>query len=397
MSKHFNLMEFLRKAPNELLQLYCEREGILGGFAWEQRKQTDAEKIATALAAEGKGVTDRVKIHFRMLWDISGRGFTHGALNEAKFWGDDEAATTIKQLKSHLAKAFWTTLERPNFVKNAKILSAVDALPDGAWVKRGGLPARPGPVDEAVVASLEASLVEFFTRTEYRGDYCKIDAIRRGGEEIFHAYAADHPDSDMFWRGSQLEAQVFNPSIRLIFKHDDVRRTLDIHVSDDRRKIPVLQQLFARAVLAEEIPEVDPSDSPIYRIDHVLENGFEFEYSPDLGIADVRVVKARFVLEGEPWRRFLVEADNAKVRNALTALVDQLTQELRKVRPRLRLDQIHLKVAFVKQPDERRGKIRDCIITDPNVLRLKKDDLGEKIEAMLMQSGIECSDEDEAS
>ena len=238
MGKHFNLMEFLRKVPHDLLQSYCARESILSGFSWGECKKADAEKIAKALGTEGKDVADRVMTHFRTLWDMSGRGFTHGALNEARHWNDHEASAAIHQLNSHLAKAFWTTLERSKFVKNAKILSEVDTLPEGAWLKRGGLPARPGPVDDAMVAMLEASLVEFFKRTEYRGSNCKIDPIRRGDEEIFFAYAEDHPDTEMVWQGDQLEVQIFNPAFRLIFKHNDKRRTLDIHVAGDRRKIP---------------------------------------------------------------------------------------------------------------------------------------------------------------
>ena len=256
------------------------------------------------------------------------------------------------------------------------------SCPEGAWVERGYL---LGPVDEAAVAALEASLVEYFSRTEHRGGNCKIDPIRRGSEEIFFAYAEDHPDTEWVWQGDQLSAQMFNPAFRLkqIFKHNDERRTLDIHVAGDRRKVPELQQLFAKALLGEEIPEFGPGDDLIYYIDRVLMDGFEFEYSTELGITDVRVVKVRFLLEGEPWRRLLVEADNAKVRDALNSFVTDLTGNLPK--RRLRLDHIYLKVSFEKREDDRRGRIRDCIITSPNVLRLKKDDLGEKIEEMLVQ------------
>ena len=190
MSKHFNLLEFLCKVRHDLLQLYCAREGILTDFAWGQGKKADAPAlVAKALATEGRDVLDRATIHFRAIWDMSGRGFTHGALNEARFWGDAEGYDIIKRHNSHLSRAFWTTLERPKYVKNAKFLSDVDKLPDGAWVKRAGLPMRPGPVDDAVVAALEAGLIEYFTRTEHRGDNCKIDPIRRDGEEIFFFYA----------------------------------------------------------------------------------------------------------------------------------------------------------------------------------------------------------------
>ena len=396
MGKHFNLMEFLRKVPRDLLQIYCSREGILTDFSWGHGKKMEAAAlIGQALAAEGRAVSDRVTIHFRNIWDIAGLGFTHGALNEARFFKDTEAYGAIKRLKSHLSRAFWTTLERPQYVKKARILADIDQLPDGAWVRRSGLPARPGPVDDAVVAALEAGVIDYFTRTEHRGGNCKIDPIRRDGEEIFFVYAEDHPDTELVWQSGQLEPQAINPAFRLIFRHYDERRILDIFVQGDRRKIPALQQLFAKIVLGEEIELVAPIDNFVYDLDRVLMPGFDFEFSLDLGITEVRAVKMRFVLEGEPWRRILVEADNAKVRDALSSFVSDVTRGLPD--GRAVLDQLHLKVRFEKREDDKRAPMRDCIITSPNLLRLKKDDLGEKIEEMLFQSGIERRDAEDDS
>jgi hypothetical protein len=42
-----------------------------------------------------------------------------------------------------------------------------------------------------------------------------------------------------------------------------------------------------------------------------MQPGFQFSFSPDLGIADARVSMMRFKVEDAPWRRFTAEADRS--------------------------------------------------------------------------------------
>ncbi len=387
MSKHFNLLEFLRRVPKDLLQLFCARQDILQGFDWGAGNKVAAEQVADALRAQGTDIARGAMANFNGLCDLAGPGFTQGVLNEAKFFSDDVAYKAIQGRKSHLGKAFWVTLERPQYVVNAKILSDIDGLPAGAWIKRGGMPARPGPVDQSVVQALEAKLIEYFSAREYRGANCKIDCLRRGSEEIFFAYAEDHPDTELFWQDGQLVPQVLNPSFQLIFKHDDERRTIEIYIEGDRRLVPDLQQLFSASVIREEVPRESPLNNRIYDIARLTQPGFQFLYAPDLGIAGVRVSLMRFVLQGEPWGRFTVEVDNTKTRDALETLIGNLTAKLSM--SRVVLDQVCIKVTFHKREGDRKMQTRDCYITNPNSIRLRKDELGEKIATMLIQSGIE--------
>lgn len=392
MSKHFNLHGFLRSAPKGLLQAYCARHGILQGFKWGTGKNVDAEAVVEAMHSAGDEMFKRAVAEFRVIWELRGQGFTRGVLNEARYHGDQTAYETLSKL-THLGKAFWTTLERPAWVSNAKILSDVDKLPPGAWIKRGGLPQRAGRVDQSTVEQLQDSLIEFFSKTEHRGFNCKIDSLQRGDEEIFFTYAEDHPDIDLFWLDGQLEPQVLNPSFKLIFKHKDVQRTLEIYIEGNRNVVPDLQQIFARTVIGEEILREARAIEPIYDLDLLLEPGFQFQHSVDLGIADIRVTKMRFHLDGEPWRRFTAEADNFKKRDALENFIAALTNRLPK--SRLVLDQVCGNVLFHKREGDRRAPSRTFYITYPNSIRLKMDDLGEKITDMLLQSEIERSMDDD--
>jgi len=393
MSKYFNLHGFLRSAPKELLQAYCARRGILQGFEWGVGKKVHAERIVEALRSAGDVMFSRAVAEFHVIWELHGQGFTRGVLNEASHHSDHTAYETLSKL-THLGKAFWTTLERPAWVSNAKILSDVDKLPPGAWIKRGGLPQRAGWVDQSTVEQLQDSLIEFFSKTEHRGFNCKIDCLQRGDEEIFFTYAEDHPDVDLFWLDGQLEPQVLNPSFKLIFKHKDVQRMLEIYIEGNRNVVPDLQQIFARTVIGDEITREASADERIYDLDHLLEPRFQFQHSDDLGIADIRVTKMRFHLDGEPWRRFTAEADNFKKRDALDDFITALTNRLPK--SRVALDQVCINVLFHKREGDRKAPSRTFYITHPNSIRLKMDDLGEKITEMLVQSGIErIMDDDE--
>jgi len=215
MSKHFNLLDVLRLAPKDLLGAYCARRGILQDFEWGHGKKVDAERVVEALRPAGDEMFSRIVAELRVIWELHGQGFTRGVLNEASHHSDSTAYETLSNL-THLGKALWTTLERPAWVSNAKILSDVDKLPLGAWIKRGGLPQRAAQVDQSIVEQLQDSLIEFFSKKEHRGFNCKIDCLQRGDEEIFFTYAEDHPEVDLFWLDGQLEPQVLNPSFKLI-------------------------------------------------------------------------------------------------------------------------------------------------------------------------------------
>ncbi|MGD9671453.1 MAG: hypothetical protein AB7U75_20790 [Hyphomicrobiaceae bacterium] len=400
MGKNFNPTDFARRAPAALLRQYCENQGILEGFWCGSGKNIDAEAFIQAVhdeqpegsENEKKGLFRRVTAHFHSVDELAGKGFTLGLLNEAEHVGDFEAVTALKAQRSHLAKAFWATLNRPQLIPNASILAEVDALPSGAWLKRKSLPIRGLPVDDIAVQDLQDALITFFTRRERRGENCKIDCLRRGNEEIFFAYAEDHPQTDVFWQQGSLTQQTLSPSFKLIFKHRDKAGTLDIYTEGDRNLVPDLQQIFAKTVIGDDVPRYPPPDDIVYDLSRLLEPGFQFEHSPDLGIRDVRVTKMRFRIKGLPWRRFLVEANTGKHPDALADMVSRLTAEFET--DELDLDQVWIKVLFLRRGNDVRDRSPSFCITAPNSLRVQQNEFGDRINEMLRQSGIETAPPD---
>ena len=132
MGKHFQLLDFLRRAPKDLLQAYCARHGILDAFDWGPKKKVDAERVSNAIRGCGGDVFAKVAVELRAIADLACKEFTLGVLNEANFHDDDQAYDALFKL-THIGKALWTTLERPEWVANAKVLSDVDKLPDGEY------------------------------------------------------------------------------------------------------------------------------------------------------------------------------------------------------------------------------------------------------------------------
>jgi hypothetical protein len=385
MTEHFNLLGFLRRIPTALLRAYCGRQGILADFPWGGGRRVEAERLAEALHMVA--TFDEIVAEFREIHEMADAGLTVGLLNEARFHKDAVVIEAIEAQPSHLAKAFWVVLERPMFIAASKVIRHVDKLPAGAWIKRRGMPACPGPVNQSMVERLEEALIEFFTRTEYRGKSCKIDCLRHGGEEIFYAYAEDYPDTHLLWEDGTPTARVLSKGFPLIFRHNDTRRTLDIYVEGANTIVPQLQNIFAEAVLGESLIDDTTEAGHIYQIERTIEPGFEFRHSPDLGIKSVSIVKMRFIVLGDPWRRFMAEADTGWDRDALHNFVAQLTTKL--APDQVVLDQTWLQVKFERRPRDQRTPSRTFPITPPNSIRLKKDELGDRIVQMLIQSGIE--------
>jgi hypothetical protein len=298
------------------------------------------------------------------------------------------------------AKARWWTLtdllmhsrpkvilERPALIKNAKILRDIDKLPNGAWLKYAQMPLLSGAVSSAVEHSLQKALVEFFTENQFRGSNCKVDSLLRDDENVFYAYSEDHPDSDLSFQGGVLTSQIIVPVFEIIFKHNNANRTLEIYLSGDRSIGQKLRVLFARAVLGEEIDERIGDDALIYDTRRIFEPGFTFRYSDDLGIAGVRITKIRIVVAGAPWLRLTAEADASDDGESLDDVRRMLSAHFPN-RP-LFPDQLCLDVIFHPQAPDHQPSRRQVWITYPNSLRVKRDDVNDRISEMLLQSGIE--------
>ena len=391
MARSFNPLAFLRHAPHDLLQHYFRQREVLGDFIWND--ETTAEEIFKAVSAlpddrQAPILGDFLELHLR----TRDGGFVRAILDEAKYHDDHaEIDGIFSTMRNALQKALWIFLNRKDvYWDGANVIWRVDKITSrNRWQSRRDLPARPGRVDEAMVHELQRALIEHF-RKEGRGHRCKVEAYRRGGEELFYAYPEDYATTVVEYDGDDLAPRSVKPAFEIIFRHVDRDRQLDIHSEGQIVDIGELQVLFARAILDEDIdPEYELSP-PVYDLDKLLASGFEFDWPEATSIHKVHVKAIRAVLATDTFQRITVEADpddderaayNLLRSAALGAECDVET-----------IDQIVLRVTFKKEPHERRARSRTVRITSPHTCHMDHDEWGERIHQMLQRSGIENSD-----
>ena len=391
MAVTFNPLAFLRSAPNYLLREYFTRKGLLGHVEWDHRGEYDMEPIFQAIVALPEEVQDSVMHDFR---DLHARtrdgGFVKAILDEATYHKvDTDLAERFERMKRHLERTFWIFLHRKEqYWDGANIFWRVDKLAGASqWQARGGLPAQPGPIDEGVVEDLRNSLINYFSSREARGRRCKVEAYRRGDEDIFYAYPEDYKQTVSEYVGEKLQPRTVQPTFEIIFRHNDSQRRLDIHVEGDSVTVGRLQVAFARSVLKEDIEEKYEDDPPIYVLQPLLSRSFEFRWRADLEIESVRIKGMRLFVQGGRWRRITIETDPSGKPKAVYDLLDAVAKGL--PTKSLRLDQVVLSVIFRRGARDRRTPTRTVTITVPHICRMTSDERGEQIHRMLEQSGVE--------
>jgi hypothetical protein len=191
MARNFNPLRFLRSAPNHLLQEFFGRNGQLKSIKWEGRKERDIDDILEAINELSDREQDDI---FAVFQELHARtqdgGFVKAILAEAAHHQiDPDLSEEFDKMKNHLERAFWVFLHRrEKYWDGSNVFWRVDKISAAnQWISRLGMPGRPGEVDESVVAELENQLIQYFSKKEARGRRCKIEAFRRGNEEIFYA------------------------------------------------------------------------------------------------------------------------------------------------------------------------------------------------------------------
>ena len=391
MARTFNPLNFLRHAPRELLREYFAKLGVLGDFTVsdETRAELILEAINTVPDDErGTILHDFREIHLRS----RDNGFVRAVLDEARFHKTDaQLAEIFADMRNALQKAFWVFLHRRDeYWDGATVMWRVDKITGkNRWDSRVDLPARPGPVDEAMVHELQTALIRHFSLKEARGHRCKVESYRRGEEELFYAYPEDYGTTFAEYSGDELAASPVKPAFEIIFRHVDKDRQLDIFTEGTIPHVGELQVIFSKAILHEDIDPEYELQPPAYDLDRLAEHDFDFEWPEDAGIDAVHVKVLRAVLATDVFQRITAEVDPSQNERAaidlLRSAASAADSELQTI------DHAVLRVMFNKGPGERRTRGRTVRITSPHTCHMDHDEWGEKIHEMLRSSGIEIT------
>jgi hypothetical protein len=219
-----------------------------------------------------------------------------------------------------------------------------------------------------------------------RGKNCKVDCYKRNDLDYFFAYPEDYAQASIEWVGQEFKRRPFHPAFEVIFVYSQEDGKLDVYLTGDRKPVPDLQQIFAKAILKTEIEE-DKKDERIYDLTPLRSRHFQFVYGPESGIEKIMVKKLRLGLYGKNKEKIMLETDALYDRNAIFDLYDKTTKDF--LPSQIFINQVGIKATFAQNPSSRKAKSCTFTITWPNSCSLKHDGRHLILRKMLVDSGIE--------
>ena len=382
---NYHPRKFFRSVPNRLLQRYFNQKEELANLGWKEIKETQVEPIYDEWLALEAGQRDRMEQEFREIDMLSSEGGTKAILDEAAFHEED-LAETFSKMKGHHERAFWTFLQRNQFWTGAMLFCHADNISPSYWRRRKNLPFSDAEVEDEDLRALEVALSHYFHKKEGRGRNCKVERYVRGGLDYYFAYPEDYAQSSIEWIRDRFQRRAHHPAFEIIYVHDWKGRTLEVFLEGDRKLVPDLQVIFARAILREQISADPGKDERVYDLQPLLTKGFPFKFKPESGIRSVAVKKLRLKFSGEK-RTITLDVDPSQNANAVYGLLDSIAKVISL--SSLFVTQIGLRVLFHPKPGSRRTNARTFDVGWPNSCSLYTDGRDGIIRKMLADSGIE--------
>jgi len=317
---------------------------------------------------------------FQEIHELATESGTKAIIDEARYHEED-LTEKFSELDDFYSHAFWTFLERPQYLTAAAAFSHADSLPTSYWRKRKNIPLKEANVSKANIYKFEQALGNYFHTIQGRGANCKIDCYKRDNLDYFFAYPENYAQANIEWDDKELKRRSYRPAFEVIFVYSQNDGTLDIYISSDRKSVPELQEIFAEVIL-DEILTPDEKDDRVYNLNPLLERTFVFDYDVDSGIDDVVIKKLRLKLNGKN-ERITLEAEPLQNKHAVFDLLDKMKVS------HFNLTQVGIKVTFANNPSSRKNNTRSFSISYPNSCTLKLTGRDLIIRKMLIDSKIE--------
>ncbi len=390
MGRHYSTRDFFRQMPNRLLERYFAARDVLAEVDFAALKEAKPEPLFAAWLELPESQRNRMDAELREISEMSSEKGWCAIRDEAEWrlrrTPEDFAqfVETLAALGSHGERAMVTFLDHSELWKGARYFYHADNL--SWWRKRKGFPHLPASVHEDGRRALEASLRDYFRRTEGRGNNCKVEALRRGELDYFFAYPEDYSQHSAEWVNGEFDRRPHNPAFEVIYVYSETDGTLDLNFRGSNKAVEPLQAMFATAILGLPGLPPDPADERVYNLAPLLERGFQFVCEPGSGIERVAVKKLRLSSKVVKGDRITLEADAGARPEAIYDLLDELSKSVRLRTYHVTLIEL---AALVEMKPGEKPKAVTVRITYPNSCSLKYDDVDLKLREMLVASGIE--------
>jgi hypothetical protein len=384
MTRAYQPKRFFRDAPNRLLKQYFAGQKVLADIDFDALGETKIDPLYEAwltLPGESRKAMEQ---DFQDIESLASEAGTKAIIDEARWHGEDLAAQ-FSELDGHHAHAFWTFLERRDYLRGALYFHHADSMPESYWRKRKNIPRKPAGVDAESIDQLKNGISAYFHKKEGRGHNCKVECFRRDDRDYFFAYPEDYAQAGMEWESKELQRRARHPAFEIIFVYSEPEGTLDILLRGDKQPVPMLQALFAKTILKAELPP-DQSSELVYELNSLRSRSFQFTYSPDSGIVDVLVKKLQLEVIGKR-HRITLEADPTFDKHAVFDLLEKVTVGIPMAQ--ISVKKVGITVKFAPTPGSMRRSTRSFDIGYTNYCSLKHDGRDLLIRQMLAESGIE--------
>lgn len=392
MAEKFSAIHFFRQAPNELLNIYFHRKGLLLDLNMASMGETDIDPIVRAweeLPSQTRAATeeDFGYVHF-----LSNAHGIESILQEARFHEED-LTPNFGEMEGFHEKAFWTLLERPTYFENALRFRQADEMPKRYWRSRDDVPEVSPRDDKVGCEDLSRVIKSYFRTKQARGHNCYVECLRRESRYYFFAYPEDHSRTMIEYEGeASLQRRLHRPVFQIVFVFDPTAGGLSTFHEGRTSEVRDLEQLFTHEVLQSSLP--NPGRNPsTYELNPLKYRDFQFKYDPMSGIADVKVRSLRFALIGGAAPRITIEVDPKKGHEVLYDLLEKVLSNLVPGSEQVPLSLINVTrvgiTAYFMPSQRRKRPSRTFYVACPDSCDLDNEGRDQVLLRMLVDSGIE--------
>jgi hypothetical protein len=390
MARHYSIRNFFRQIPNALLARYFADQGLFGDLDFEAMKDTKPDALFDAWLTLPQEQRKPMDAEFQDIFELSCEKGFRAIIDEARWQmqATPEAVTDfieiLSALPDHYHRAMVTYLDHGECWKGATRFYHADTLP--YWRKRKNMGHKPAAVDDGSIQQLAIQILNYFHRTEGRGNNCVVEPFRRGELDYFFAYPEDYSQQETEWINGEFERRPHTPAFEVIFVYSQKDGTLDLNFRGARKPMESLQGMFATTILKlDELPP-DPKDERVYDLNPLRQKGFDFVFDVGSGIENIVVKKLRLSSRVNRGDRITLEADATKKPDAIYTLYEKINKST--PLHLYNVTQVELAASIIVDADKP-AKPVTIRITHPNSCSLKYDEHDLKLRDMLESSGIE--------
>jgi hypothetical protein len=385
MAGHYSPKHFLRQIPKPLLRTFFDRRGELHDIQWAEVGEMDVDPIFEAWQDLPEANRNDVERWFRAVAELATAEGLQTLIEEGQFHGVD-LTVCLGQLKGLHEKVFWVYLNHERIFFSAGRLNRADHLNGRYWRRRTDLPAKKPDVSHPTRELVAQAISKYYRDHQGRGEHCKVEVyLRRDKIHYYFAYPADYADTVIIYNDEGgLERQLQKAAFEVIFAYNESTGTLDVFVQGDKKLRRDMEEIFARLVLKESLPENEPERQP-YELNGLRHRDFDFPTDPEDGIQEVRVKALRLSIVGPGFGRITFESDARRKRGDIYDLMEKSLNHARMNAEAINVTRAVIDVVFATGA---RQKTVNFFITHPDTCSLKDSPEHLKLKEYLRRWGI---------